>query len=124
MDLYGTRELTVQQLRVVRLLAQGRKNREIAFALETTENVVKNYLREIFDKTGVSTRLELAMWYVKGEHDEEVQGGRKVAGVAVRGVVPQSVRRDAQGGTPVTVKDRVRGAKGGRSRAFGQAAGV
>jgi len=46
------------------LVAEGCKNREIALRLETKEQVVKNYLRAIFDKTGVSDRLELALFTI------------------------------------------------------------
>uniref|UniRef100_E6QLN7 HTH luxR-type domain-containing protein n=1 Tax=mine drainage metagenome TaxID=410659 RepID=E6QLN7_9ZZZZ len=49
-------------MRIVALIVQGCKNREIAFRLKTTEQVVKNYLRSIYDKTGVSDRLELALF--------------------------------------------------------------
>jgi DNA-binding NarL/FixJ family response regulator len=43
---------------------QGCKNREIATRLKTTEQVIKNYLRSIYDKTGVSDRLELALFTI------------------------------------------------------------
>jgi DNA-binding NarL/FixJ family response regulator len=49
-------------LRIVALLAQGCKNKEIALRLGTTEQVIKNYLRSVYDKTGVSGRLELALF--------------------------------------------------------------
>jgi len=39
-------------------------NKEIAKDAGTTENMVKNYLRVIFDKTGMFSRLELALWNV------------------------------------------------------------
>ena len=38
------------------------RNKEIAFQLGTTEQVIKNYLRKIYDKLGVSDRLELALY--------------------------------------------------------------
>jgi DNA-binding NarL/FixJ family response regulator len=41
---------------------QGYKNKEIALRLGTKEQVVKNYLRSIYGKTGVSDRLELALF--------------------------------------------------------------
>jgi DNA-binding NarL/FixJ family response regulator len=41
---------------------QGYKNKDIATELGTSEQVIKNYLRSIFDKTGVSDRLELALF--------------------------------------------------------------
>ncbi len=64
-DLVGTRaaqQLTRSELRIVSLLGEGMKNREIAQALRTTEQVVKNYLRSVFDKVGVSDRVELALY--------------------------------------------------------------
>ncbi len=54
--------LTPKEMRIVALIVQGCKNREIAIRLKTTEQVVKNYLRSIYDKTGVSDRLELALF--------------------------------------------------------------
>jgi DNA-binding NarL/FixJ family response regulator len=54
--------LTTKEMQVVALLVQGCKNKEIALRLGTTEQVVKNYLRTIYDKTGVSDRLELALF--------------------------------------------------------------
>jgi len=64
-DLVGTRvrdRLTPKEMRIVALIVQGCKNREIATRLKTTEQVIKNYLRSIYDKTGVSDRLELALF--------------------------------------------------------------
>jgi len=51
-------------MRIVALIVQGCKNREIAIRLKTTEQVIKNYLRSIYDKTGVSDRLELALFTI------------------------------------------------------------
>lgn len=64
-DLVGTRvrdRLTPKEMRIVALIVQGCKNREIALRLKTTEQVIKNYLRSIYDKTGVGDRLELALF--------------------------------------------------------------
>jgi len=66
-DLVGARvqkRLTSRELRIIAAIVQGYKNREIASQLETTEQVVKNALRAIFDKIGVSDRLELALFVV------------------------------------------------------------
>jgi len=38
------------------------RNKEIAYQIGTTEQVIKNYLRKIYDKLGVSDRLELALY--------------------------------------------------------------
>ena len=64
-DMVGTRvrdRLTPKEMRIVALIVQGCKNREIALRLHTTEQVIKNYLRSIYDKTGVGDRLELALF--------------------------------------------------------------
>jgi DNA-binding CsgD family transcriptional regulator len=52
--------LTLKEHRIIALVADGLRNSDIAKVIGTTENVVKNYLRTIFDKTGTWTRLELA----------------------------------------------------------------
>ncbi len=57
--------LTVKEVQVATLVWQGLTNRDIARVLLTSEQVVKNYLRTTFDKLGVWTRLELAL-YVAG----------------------------------------------------------
>jgi DNA-binding CsgD family transcriptional regulator len=63
LDLYGTRIPTEREQRVIHLVAQGLKNGEVAKEIGTTQNVVRNYLRVIFDKLGLGTRLELALWH-------------------------------------------------------------
>ncbi|HKD02535.1 MAG TPA: LuxR C-terminal-related transcriptional regulator [Terriglobales bacterium] len=60
---YGKRIPSEREQRVIELVAQGLKNREVADALGTTEHVVKNYLRVIYDKLGLWNRVELALWY-------------------------------------------------------------
>jgi DNA-binding NarL/FixJ family response regulator len=54
--------LTPKELQIVALIVQGCKNKDIATQLGTKEQVIKNYLRSIYDKTGVSDRLELALF--------------------------------------------------------------
>ena len=66
-DMVGLRvrdRLTPKEMRIVALIVQGCKNREIAQRLKTTEQVIKNYLRSIYDKTGVGDRLELALFTI------------------------------------------------------------
>jgi len=60
---YGTRTPNEREQRVIELVAQGLKNSEVAAAIGTTEHVVKNYLRVIYDKLGLWNRVELALWY-------------------------------------------------------------
>ena len=56
--------LTPREVQVACLVWEGHTNREIGVAIGTTEQVVKNYLRVVFDKLGVWTRLELALYIV------------------------------------------------------------
>jgi DNA-binding NarL/FixJ family response regulator len=60
---YGPRVPSEREQRVIQLVAQGLKNKEVADAIGTTEHVVKNYLRVIYDKLGLWNRVELALWY-------------------------------------------------------------
>ena len=55
--------LTPRQFTVAGLVATGYKNLEIAQTMRITEHVVKSYLREIFDRAGCWSRLELALRY-------------------------------------------------------------
>jgi DNA-binding NarL/FixJ family response regulator len=67
LDAVGTRvrdRLTPKEMKIVGLIVQGYKNKEIAQVLGTTEQVIKNYLRSVYDKTGVSDRLELALFTI------------------------------------------------------------
>jgi DNA-binding CsgD family transcriptional regulator len=70
---YGTRTLTKREHQVIALVAEGLKNREVALALGTTEPVIKNYLRRIYDKLGVWSRVELALWYEARRHEKFVE---------------------------------------------------
>jgi DNA-binding CsgD family transcriptional regulator len=54
--------LTPKEIQVATLVWQGLTNKDIAGVLMTSEQVVKNYLRTAFDKLGVWTRLELALY--------------------------------------------------------------
>jgi DNA-binding NarL/FixJ family response regulator len=56
--------LTPKEMQIVALIVQGCKNKDIAAQLGTKEQVIKNYLRSIYDKTGVSDRLELALFTI------------------------------------------------------------
>jgi DNA-binding NarL/FixJ family response regulator len=54
--------LTAKEVQVAALVWEGLTNREIAHVVGTTEQVIKNYLRTTFDKLGVWSRLELALY--------------------------------------------------------------
>jgi len=57
--------LTPKEIQVAMLVWEGLTNREIGKIMGTSEQVIKNHLRNTFDKLGVWSRLELAM-YVAG----------------------------------------------------------
>jgi len=69
--------LSPKETAIITCITQGKRNKEIAFQLGTTEQVIKNYLRKIYDKLGVSDRLELALYclhnkIIKTDADEVV----------------------------------------------------
>ena len=55
-------QLNSREIKVATLVWRGRTNPEIASVLGTSEQVVKNQLRSVFDKLGVWSRLELALY--------------------------------------------------------------
>jgi two-component system, NarL family, nitrate/nitrite response regulator NarL len=57
--------LTQREREIVSAIVQGNTNRDIAAQLSISEDTVKHHLSNIFDKTGVSTRLELALFAVR-----------------------------------------------------------
>ena len=54
--------LSPKELAIIGCITRGMRNKEIAYQIGTTEQVIKNYLRKIYDKLGVSDRLELALY--------------------------------------------------------------
>jgi DNA-binding NarL/FixJ family response regulator len=66
-DLVGERvtsQLSLRELRIISAVVQGYKNSEIALEMGMTVPLIKRMIRGIFDKTGVSGRLELALFVV------------------------------------------------------------
>jgi DNA-binding NarL/FixJ family response regulator len=57
--------LTKREADILRLIAGGRSNKEIALALSLTEGTVKGYVSTIFDKLGVEDRTQAALYAVK-----------------------------------------------------------
>lgn len=60
----GVQLLTARQEQVVALVAEGLSNREVARELRLSEHTVKKYLYRIFEKLGISTRVELVLYAV------------------------------------------------------------
>lgn len=70
----GMNLLTKREESVVRLLAEGMQNREIARELNLSEHTIKNYLFHIFDKLGVSSRVELVLYAVSATKRMQFEG--------------------------------------------------
>lgn len=63
----GFKLLSKREEEVVRLLAGGLPNREIAKQLNLSEHTIKNYMFRIFDKLGVSSRVELVLYALSAD---------------------------------------------------------
>lgn len=57
--------LTARELSILKLIAEGNSNKEIALALHLTEGTVKGYVSAIFDKLNVEDRTQAALYAVK-----------------------------------------------------------
>jgi two-component system nitrate/nitrite response regulator NarL len=68
----GLNLLSKREADAVHLVAQGLTNREISQRLKLSEHTVRNYLFRVFDKLGVSTRVELALYYLQENESEQV----------------------------------------------------
>lgn len=60
-------KLSEKELAIISCITRGMRNKEIAYQIGTTEQVIKNYLRKVYDKLGVSDRLELALYCLHHE---------------------------------------------------------
>ena len=76
--------LTAKEIQVATLVWEGLTNREISKLMGTTEQVIKNHLRSTFDKIGVWSRLELAMYVAShgGKNWREEPNGPSSFGIA------------------------------------------
>jgi DNA-binding NarL/FixJ family response regulator len=55
-------QLSRKEINVATMVWEGKTNPEIAACVSSTEQVIKNQLRAVFDKLGVWSRLELALY--------------------------------------------------------------
>jgi two-component system nitrate/nitrite response regulator NarL len=69
----GSSSLTPRELDVVRRIAKGASNKDIAWQLGLSEQTVKNYLRRIFEKLNVANRVELAVHIVASQMASEAE---------------------------------------------------
>ena len=93
----GEALLSARELDVVRCVAEGLSNREIAERLSLREHTVKNYLFRIFDKLGVSSRVEVVLYALgsqgNGSREDEVVNAKKETVTAAMSARPDpSVR--------------------------------
>ena len=63
----GMRLLTPREAEVVHLLAEGMSTRELSQKVGVTEHTIRNYMSNIYDKLGVSSRVELALYAITRE---------------------------------------------------------
>src|SRR5450631_2981696 len=59
--------LSPKEMAIITYITESKRNKEIAFQLGTTEQVIKNYLRKIYNKVGVSDRLEFALYCLRNK---------------------------------------------------------
>jgi DNA-binding NarL/FixJ family response regulator len=91
--------LSAREVDVVRCVAEGLTNREIAQRLKLTEHTVKNYLFRIFDKLGVSSRVEVVL-YALGSGN----AGRHATAPAPRGPAQPIAVPNKVAALPVAVR--------------------
>ncbi len=75
----GMRHLTPREAKVVHLLAEGMSTREISQKAGVTEHTIRNYLSSIYDKLGVSSRVELALYATTREEMGSPNGNLKIS---------------------------------------------
>ncbi|WP_233581378.1 response regulator transcription factor [Acidipila sp. EB88] len=82
--------LSPKEISIITYISQGKRNKEIAHHIGTSEQVVKNYLRKIYDKLGVSDRLELALYSLHHDLQKNVVPGPGRTTVAVPAALPRA----------------------------------
>jgi DNA-binding NarL/FixJ family response regulator len=70
---HGLSLLTKRETQLVQLIAEGMPTKEITSKLGISEHTVSNYLFRIYNKVGVSNRLELALCAIKQREDDELK---------------------------------------------------
>ncbi len=78
-DSRGIQLLSKREERVARLVVDGMTNRQISEQLGLSEHTVRNYIFKIFDKVGVSTRVELVLYCLQGKHNNNGHSSAEMA---------------------------------------------
>lgn len=86
----GESLLSARELDVVRCVAEGLSNREIAQRLTLREHTVKNYLFRIFDKLGVSSRVEVVLYALGSQAQAQKGDGTAPAQKSTNSANPKS----------------------------------
>jgi DNA-binding NarL/FixJ family response regulator len=88
-----TIRLTPREGQLMGMLAQGIRNKELAYRLGITEGTVKVYLSRLYDKVGASDRFELALLALKNMASDQSTASKNLAGSLAGGadMVPKSV---------------------------------
>src|SRR6195952_2277942 len=76
-------KLSKKELAIISCITRGMRNKEIAYQIGTTEQVIKNYLRKVYDKLGVSDRLELALYCLHHQLLKKYNQEEEALGVGV-----------------------------------------
>lgn len=70
----GLKSLAMREMQVANLVAEGLANRDVAVKLGLSEHTVSNYLFRIYNKLGISSRIELALYILKDREGSGVAG--------------------------------------------------
>jgi len=85
--------LSPKELTIITCITRGMRNKEIAYQISTTEQVIKNYLRKIYDKLGVSDRLELALYCMHHQLLKQYQQPETATQVTATQAAPREASR-------------------------------
>jgi DNA-binding CsgD family transcriptional regulator len=109
LDSRGQAILSKREQEVVACVAEGLSNREIASRLKLTEHTVKNYLFRIFDKLGVSSRVEVVLYVFRLRKDQVANAPDNQCVECFK--VYERVQAKTNGNAPLAVKRAVESVK-------------
>jgi len=98
----GMKSLGVREFQVANLVAEGLPNREVGLKLGLTEHTVSNYLFRIYNKLGISSRIELALYVMKDRERPAIASGRENSSPPKKESARQTMPRAPQESTKAT----------------------